>query len=156
MWGSDVELVLGSEPEARVGDLSRRAIGRRREVSRVRLYGLEYYFLRWEKDCTHVIECMDERGTVRGVWQRRLALESGGGLSVLIRYPFWPWRRARWELSCEGGRCVGLFPGWWPERGEWLPAEVEALKGLPEKLRDLLLVTLIWKNTLDCTSVWQL
>ncbi|MCX8155569.1 MAG: hypothetical protein N3J91_03800 [Verrucomicrobiae bacterium] len=151
IWGVDVELAVKLGKDVGVGSLSRRAIGREKEISHLRLFGLEAHFLRWEKGSAEVIQNGVRLGTVEGVWKRHMMLNGADGFACSVVYPLWPWSQAK----CRCNRTQVLFPPRWPDSGKWETSQVQAVCECPEQHRNLIVFSILWKNTLNGLSLWQ-
>lgn len=151
IWGMDAELAVNLGNDVHAGFFSRRATGREKEVSRLRLFGYEVYFLRWCTNCAEVIQNGIRLGTIAGAWKRRMMLSGADGFACSIEYPFWPWSQAKCRYNCT----QVLFPPFWPDSGKWEVSQVQAICGLPEEHRNLIVFSILWRNSLVGLSLGQ-
>lgn len=138
----DIKLAVKLEDDVAAGSFSGRTIGRKKEVSRLKLFDFEVYFLRWRKDRAEVIQNGVQLGTIEDIGLWRMMLSGTDGFACSVEYPFWEWRQAKCRYDCTSVS----FPTSWPECGEWEKSQVQAICELTEQHRNLVVSSILWNK----------
>lgn len=143
-WGMDADYTAGnSQSMGEVGFISKRFAGREVRLTVVNIFGKQLSFVCLRGFATRIFRGDKEIAQIEVVSQRRINVSDSNGNVILIRDSFWSWK----NTHCSYKDVEICVPVYWPDVGRIDAGNVQSITSLPSTVRDLLLFTLLWKNT---------
>ena len=142
-WGMDAYYSVRDSRADTVGFVSKRFAGRGKKLTIVSLFGESLAFIHWRGRITNIIKNNRQFAQIDRLSSRKFVVTGFDGSMISILDPFWSWN----NTQCLNEKTVIHVPTCWPDIGRIDAKNIDVIRHLPENIRDLIVFTLLWKNT---------
>ena len=144
----DIRISIKLDEDFQVGSFSRRLDGQNKDIACLSLFGSEYVFIKWKTKSVGLYQSDKLFGHIKMDGSRRLFGESLGGFEFSLNYALWPWQASQ----CIWNDTKISIPANWPDGGNFLKENATKIYQLPEKQRDIIIASMIWRNAVYALS----